>query len=343
MLLDARQRPRRVRERQGARARRASIASSADPPGGEHRARRGGRADRSAARDGARLWSRRALERARSARSPAEIERRAAASRSQLAGEEALRQRRHQLPGRRIELRDHRLPERLETKESALPVRLYVMVRDRTPTEALAAKPSARYTIDRRRATTIWRCARSSVRSTARSARTAPGCSSRTPTCRAAPGSCSSRWRRSAARPSRDPRTATSSPSHAIGDRANREVLDVYEQAFARNGRPGRPALAHRARPAPRPRRRAAVRAPRRDRVDAGRARTSDGPWVPKRLGDGARRKRRLRVAIAAASRRRHQPTAPTCRSRTIDPLASFHASVTRRTPTASVLLPRSA
>ena len=61
---------------------------------------------------------------------------------------------------------------------------------------------------------------------------------------------------------------------HAIGDRANREVLNVYEAAFKAAGRSGRgPALARRARAAAERRGYPPVRRARRHRVDAAGAR----------------------------------------------------------------------
>ena len=58
---------------------------------------------------------------------------------------------------------------------------------------------------------------------------------------------------------------------HAIGDRANRETLDIFEQAFKANpGRPARSAVARGARAAPQPVRHSALRPAWRDRVDAG-------------------------------------------------------------------------
>ena len=119
--------------------------------------------------------------------------------------------------------------------------------------------------------------------------------------------------------------------THAIGDRANREVLDIYERASRRTRQDG-PALAHRARAAPRPRRHPALRRARRHRLDAGRSTpppTARG--CSKRLGPERADERRLPLALAARRGRRRRPTAPTCRSRTIDPIASFYATVTRR------------
>ena len=85
---------------------------------------------------------------------------------------------------------------------------------------------------------------------------------------------------------------------HAIGDRANRETLDIFEQAFKGARRQGA-ALARRACAAPQCRGHPALRQARRDRVDAGRAlhvRRAVRAGPPR---SAARRRRRVRLAEA--------------------------------------------
>jgi hypothetical protein len=126
---------------------------------------------------------------------------------------------------------------------------------------------------------------------------------------------------------------------HAIGDRANRAVLDVYEQAFARAGNP--PNLRWRI-----------EHAQHLDPADVPRFAslgviasmqgihcTSDAPWVLKRLGaaraeSGAYLWRSLLASGAVISNGTDVPV------ESIDPLASFHASVTRRTANGDVFFP---
>jgi predicted amidohydrolase YtcJ len=117
---------------------------------------------------------------------------------------------------------------------------------------------------------------------------------------------------------------------HAIGDRANREVLDVYEQAFAQHpeasDRRWRIEHAQHLHPDDVPRfARLGVVASMQ-----GVHCTSDGPWVPKRLGverarSGAYLWRSLLDAGAVVSNGTDVPV------ESIDPLRSFEASVTRR------------
>jgi len=138
---------------------------------------------------------------------------------------------------------------------------------------------------------------------------------------------------------------------HAIGDRANRTVLDLYEEAFARhdvNGavdgrsaRGGRPDLRWRI-----------EHAQHLDPADIPRfARlgviasmqgvhcTSDAPWVLKRLGPeraqrGAYVWRSLLASGAVVSNGTDVPVEP------IDPLRSYYASVTRRTAGGDAFFP---
>ena len=85
---------------------------------------------------------------------------------------------------------------------------------------------------------------------------------------------------------------------HAIGDRANDEILE-HLRARREGERPARPALPHRARPAPARRRHPALRRARRHRLDAAVPRRRRRP-----LGREAARPRaredELRLAVAA-------------------------------------------
>ena len=123
---------------------------------------------------------------------------------------------------------------------------------------------------------------------------------------------------------------------HAIGDRANRAVLDVYEQVFARNGNPPnlRWRIEHAQHLDP-------ADVPRFARLGViasmqGIHCTSDAPWVLKRLGperaeSGAYLWRSLLASGAVISNGTDVPV------ESIDPLRSFHASVTRRTAAGDV------
>ncbi len=120
---------------------------------------------------------------------------------------------------------------------------------------------------------------------------------------------------------------------HAIGDRANHEVLDAYERAFA-----GRPDLAASAR----------FRIEHAQILDSADIRrfgelgviasvqgihcTSDMPWAPSRLGDdriaeGAYAWRKLRDGGARIVNGTDTPV------ERLDPLKCFYASVTRKQP----------
>jgi predicted amidohydrolase YtcJ len=117
---------------------------------------------------------------------------------------------------------------------------------------------------------------------------------------------------------------------HAIGDRANREVLDLYAQSFARAEPPA-------------PLRWRIEHAQHLDPADVPRFAelgviasmqgvhcTSDGPWVPTRLGEARSRAgayvwRSLLDSGAVVTNGTDAPVED------VDPLASFHASVTRR------------
>ena len=123
---------------------------------------------------------------------------------------------------------------------------------------------------------------------------------------------------------------------HAIGDRANRAVLDVYQQVFERNGNPPnlRWRIEHAQHLDP-------ADVPRFARLGViasmqGIHCTSDAPWVLKRLGperaeSGAYLWRSLLASGAVISNGTDVPV------ESIDPLRSFHASVTRRTAAGDV------
>ncbi|HXV36573.1 MAG TPA: amidohydrolase family protein, partial [Myxococcota bacterium] len=118
--------------------------------------------------------------------------------------------------------------------------------------------------------------------------------------------------------------------THAIGDRANREILDVYARLFA-------------AHPAPRELRWRIEHAQHLDPADVPRFAklgviasmqgvhaTSDGPWLPKRLG--AQRAGAIsyvwRSLFDAGAIVTNGTDAPV---EDIDPIASFYSSVSRR------------
>jgi len=126
---------------------------------------------------------------------------------------------------------------------------------------------------------------------------------------------------------------------HAIGDRANKEILDVYERVFADN-------------PAKRDLRWRVEHAQHLRPEDVGRFRrlgvvasmqgihgTSDGPWVLKRLGEerarsGAYLWRSLIDSGVVVTNGTDVPVEP------IDPIASFYSSVSRRTTDGSAFYP---
>ncbi len=127
--------------------------------------------------------------------------------------------------------------------------------------------------------------------------------------------------------------------SHAIGDRANRTTLDVYEEAYETV-------------PEPRDLRWRVEHAQHLDPDDIARFAeigvvagmqpihcTSDGPWVPVRLGEersrtGAYVWRDLLDSGAVIASGTDVPVEP------IDPIASFHAVVTRRMADGSAFYP---
>lgn len=118
--------------------------------------------------------------------------------------------------------------------------------------------------------------------------------------------------------------------THAIGDRANRVMLDIYEQTISSraDGRDLRWRMEHAQHIDP-------VDLPRFAELGVIAAMqavhcTSDGPWVPVRLGDersrtGAYMWRDLLESGAIIANGTDAPVEP------VDPLLSFYASVTRR------------
>jgi predicted amidohydrolase YtcJ len=118
--------------------------------------------------------------------------------------------------------------------------------------------------------------------------------------------------------------------THAIGDRGNREALDIYEAIMAEAGGNGtlrwRIEHAQNLHPDEVPRFAALGVIASMQGVHA----TSDGPWVPQRLGEERARERAyvwrsLLDAGAVICNGTDVPVEP------ISPIASFHASVTRR------------
>jgi len=118
--------------------------------------------------------------------------------------------------------------------------------------------------------------------------------------------------------------------THAIGDRANREILDVYERIFEDAGFPAdlRWRIEHAQHLDP-------VEVPRFAELGViasmqGVHASSDGPWLPKRLGE--RRAGEIsyvwRDLIDAGAVVTNGTDAPV---EDIDPIASFYASVTRK------------
>ncbi|HEX6737052.1 MAG TPA: amidohydrolase [Vicinamibacteria bacterium] len=126
---------------------------------------------------------------------------------------------------------------------------------------------------------------------------------------------------------------------HAIGDRANREILDIYQEAFG--DRPDREQLRWRVEHA---QHLDPQEVPRFKRLGViasmqGIHATSDGPWVLKRLGPeraaaGAYVWRKLLDAGVVVT------NGTDCPVEDIDPIASFHASVTRRTADGGTFYP---
>jgi predicted amidohydrolase YtcJ len=120
--------------------------------------------------------------------------------------------------------------------------------------------------------------------------------------------------------------------THAIGDRANREVLDIYERTFRDHGEPGdvrwRIEHAQHVHPADIPRFAELGVIASMQGVHG----TSDAPWVPRRLGDErasatSYRWQDLWRSGAVVTNGTDAPVED------LDPLASFWASVSRQLP----------
>jgi len=119
--------------------------------------------------------------------------------------------------------------------------------------------------------------------------------------------------------------------THAIGDRANREVLDIYERVFARHtektGLRWRVEHAQHIDPADVPRfKQLGIVA-----AMQGTHATSDGPWIPRRLGDERALKTSyvFRDLINAGVIISNGTDVPVEK---IDPIASFYSAVTLMT-----------
>ncbi|MEX0907118.1 MAG: amidohydrolase [Gemmatimonadota bacterium] len=123
---------------------------------------------------------------------------------------------------------------------------------------------------------------------------------------------------------------------HAIGDRANREVLDIYERTFAANPdqRDLRWRIEHAQHLHP-------DDIPRFGELGViaamqGVHATSDAPWIPRRLGEERAREGAYmwRALIDSGAIIANGTDAPV---ENIDPIASFYSSVSRRTNTGEV------
>lgn len=128
--------------------------------------------------------------------------------------------------------------------------------------------------------------------------------------------------------------------THAIGDRANRETLDIYEDAFLAH--PDRHDLRWRIEHAQHLHSTDIPRFAELGVIAAmqGCHCTSDGPWVPKRLGDtrakeGAYVWQKLQHSGAIICNGTDAPV------ERVDPLANFYASVTRQLPDGSQFYPK--
>ena len=126
---------------------------------------------------------------------------------------------------------------------------------------------------------------------------------------------------------------------HAIGDRANRETLDLYERAFAAHPDVTDPRWriehAQHLHPADVPRFAALGVIASMQAVHA----TSDAPWVVPRLGERRAREGAYlwRALIESGALVTNGTDAPV---EDVDPLANFHAAVTRRTADGSAFYP---
>jgi predicted amidohydrolase YtcJ len=127
---------------------------------------------------------------------------------------------------------------------------------------------------------------------------------------------------------------------HAIGDRANREVLDVFQQTFERNGRNGRD-LRWRIEHAQHLHRDDIARFGQLNVIASmqGVHATSDAPWVEPRLGaeraeEGAYVWQKLMESGAVVLNGTDAPVED------VDPIASYYATVTRKTADGMVFYP---
>jgi len=127
--------------------------------------------------------------------------------------------------------------------------------------------------------------------------------------------------------------------THAIGDRANREVLDIYQAAFrahpAKKDLRWRIEHAQHLDPADQPRFAQLGVIASMQAVHA----TSDGPWVPKRIGERRAREgayvwRNLIQSGAVVTNGTDTPVED------INPIANFYAAVTRRMADGSLFYP---
>ena len=127
--------------------------------------------------------------------------------------------------------------------------------------------------------------------------------------------------------------------THAIGDRANREMLDIYEAVFDSAGGGGdlrwRIEHAQHVHPDDIPRFAELGILASMQGVHA----TSDAPWIPTRLGDDRSEKRTYvwRTFMDAGVPINNGTDVPV---EDISPLASFHSSVTRLTADGSIFYP---
>ncbi|HVP90331.1 MAG TPA: amidohydrolase, partial [Terriglobales bacterium] len=126
---------------------------------------------------------------------------------------------------------------------------------------------------------------------------------------------------------------------HAIGDRANREVLNIYEEAF--KAHPGKSDVRWRVEHA---QHLDPADIPRFGRLGVIASMqavhcTSDGPWVPKRIGakraeEGAYVWRKLIDSGAVIANGTDVPVEP------VDPMPGFYAAVTRKTKDGTAFFP---
>ena len=130
---------------------------------------------------------------------------------------------------------------------------------------------------------------------------------------------------------------------HAIGDRANRETLDIFEQTF--QAHPDQKDLRWRIEHA---QHLSAADIPRFGKLGVIAAMqgihcTSDAPYVLLRLGREAGRRRRVRLAEADEDRGAIVANGTDAPVEDVSPLASFYATVSRKLKDGSVFYPRPA